>query len=53
MFQEGAQQQMANNFPRTPANNPGMGALFDTDTQLKLRQLEMDKAVAVQNENYD
>ena len=33
MFQEGGQQQIANH-PRTPASNPGMGALYDTDTQL-------------------
>ena len=28
-------------------------SFFDKDTQNKLKQLEMDKALAVQNENYD
>ena len=26
---------------------------YDKETQMKLKQLEMDKAMAVQNENYD
>ena len=26
---------------------------YDKETQMKLKQLEMDKALAVQNENYD
>ena len=42
------------NQPRTPMTNPAMNNTFyDQDTQGKLRQLEMDKAMAVQNENYD
>ena len=28
-------------------------SFFDKDTMNKLKQLEMDKALAVQNENYD
>ena len=37
----------------TPSANPGIGSLLDQETQNKLRQLEMDKALAVQQENYD
>ena len=39
--------------PRTPAANPAIGGFFDVDTQNKMRQLEMDKALAVQNEDYE
>ena len=39
--------------PRTPLANPATGSFLDTETQNQLRQLEMDKALAVQNENYD
>ena len=40
--------------PRTPAaNNPNQGFFFDQETNTRLRQLEMDKAIAVQNENYE
>ena len=28
-------------------------SFFDKDTQNKLKQLEMEKAMAIQNENYD
>lgn len=41
---------------RAPSANPGQmsgGGIFDAETQQKLRQLEMDKALAVQGENYD
>lgn len=39
--------------PRTPMQNPSQGGFLDIDTQNRLRQLEMDKALAVQNEDYD
>ena len=33
--------------------NSAQGSFFDADTQSRLRQMEMDKALAVQNEDYD
>ena len=49
MMMEGAATQQ----PRTPLTNPAQGTFFDPDTQNRLRQLEMDKVTAVQNEDYD
>ena len=39
--------------PHGQAQQSAEMSFFDKDTQNKLKQLEMDKALAVQNENYD
>jgi len=42
--------------PIVPSLTPGQATdstFFDSETYAKITQLEMDKALAVQNENYD
>jgi excinuclease UvrABC nuclease subunit len=39
--------------PRALTGNPASAGFYDADTQNRMRQLEMDKALAVQNEHYD